>query len=1249
MVDGFKFRLNGKAVRVEGVSPNLTLLDWLRASGRTGSKEGCSEGDCGACSVAVAETDANGKPTYRSINSCLTPLILMAGRDLVTVEGLENGCPHPVQAAMTAHHGSQCGYCTPGFIMSMFEGYYRKDMDREWKLDDQLCGNLCRCTGYRPIRDAALVSLKERKKNRADRFDRSLAKAPVRLKGLEYQQNGEKFFRPSALRELFSIMKQHPGARLIAGATEMGVEIAKRFKKFPILVSIEAVAELAKAKKTKDGWHLGAGLKLTDLAEAVEKDFPEWARMLWVFGSRQIRNRATLGGNLVTASPIGDTAPILLAHGATIVCASAKGGRKVAIDEFFVGYRKTCLKAGEILQEVIVPLPLGKPGGRVLQEWYKVSKRREMDISTVSACFVVHLGKDGKVEAARLAFGGVAATPIRAKKTEKALVGKLWDAKTLEAACKILATEFNPLTDARGTKEYRSGVLVSLLRKFFAGESDGIDYDAALPSAAEPKTLPPPHESGHKHVSGDAVYADDVSLRRENALEVWYVTSPHAKARIKRRDATEARKVPGVRAVLMAEDVPGLNDTGPVVHDEPLFADKEVCFHGQLVALVVGETAEICREAAAKVAVEYEKQKPILTVEEAIQAGSYHTSPNFMRRGDAAKGLKAAPKTMKGTFSFGGQEHFYLEMNAAFAEPGEDGAVQITSSTQHPTEVQQCLAHILAIPANKVVVTVPRMGGGFGGKETQAAGPAALAALAAMKTGRPVRVRFNRDQDMVFTGKRHPFLAKFEAGYDQQGVLTAMKLELFSNGGWSLDLSTPVTDRAMFHSNNCYFIRDVEVSGRVAKTNLVSNTAFRGFGGPQGMLVIEEIMDRIARSLKLSPETVRERNFYRGSGESMTTHYGQGVEDDRISRIWKQLQADAEVAKRRKEIAAWNSKNPMHKRGIGMTPVMFGISFTLTMYNQAGALVHVYKDGSVQVNHGGTEMGQGIHTNIRTIACHELGLSAEQVRVMTTSTDKVPNTSATAASSGTDLNGAAVRNALETLKERMRPVAAGLLKLDDPKKVEFRDGKVGAGSSWVEFDHVAAAAIAQRVSLSATGYYRTPEIHWDRAKGFGRPFYYFAVGAAVTEVEVDGFTGFTRVRRVDILHDVGKSINEGVNRGQIEGGFVQGMGWLTTEQLVWNAEGRLLTHSPDTYKIPAIGDVPKDFRVKFYDGPTGPTAAVKGSKAVGEPPLMLAISVREAIKDAVAGFGGEGPVELTSPSTGEAVFMAIQKRTTSRK
>ena len=400
----------------------------------------------------------------------------------------------------------------------------------------------------------------------------------------------------------------------------------------------------------------------------------------------------------------------MLFRSATMVCASAKGERKVPIDSFFTDYRKTCLKAGEILKEVVVAIPSATAGGRVLREWYKVSKRREMDISTVSACFVVRLDKQGTVTDARLAFGGVAATPIRAKKTEKALVGKPWDAKTVEVACRILAKEFTPLTDARGTKEYRAGVLVSLLKKFHAGESDGVDYDSTLPKVSDPKTLPPPHESGHKHVSGEAVYADDISLRRENALEVWYVTSPHAKAGIKRRDATEARKVPGVAAVLMAEDVPGLNDTGPVVHDEPLFADKEVCFHGQVVAVVVGETAEVCREAAAKVVVEYEKQKPILTVEEALAADSFHTPPNFMRRGDAAKGLKQAPLRMKGTFSFGGQEHFYLEMMAAYAEPGEDGAVQVVSSTQHPTEVQQCIGHILNIPAHKVTVSVPRMG-----------------------------------------------------------------------------------------------------------------------------------------------------------------------------------------------------------------------------------------------------------------------------------------------------------------------------------------------------------------------------------------------------------------------------------------------------------------------------------------------------------------------------------------------------------
>ncbi len=1247
-----EFTLNGERIRLGDVSPNTPLLDWLRASGRTGSKEGCAEGDCGACSVAMIDADAQGRPVWRSFNSCLTPLALVHGRELVTVEGLADGQLHPVQQCMVANQGSQCGYCTPGIIMSMFEGYYRDDLKQDWQVNDQLCGNLCRCTGYRPIRQAALEAWSAAEQSAEDRFGVRLRTTDAVPPATTYEHDGQKFFRPASLSELFALRAAHPGARLIAGATELGLEISKRFKTFSVLISTESVPELRRLEERGGAWHIGGAVTLTQLGDAIADDFPLWAKMLWVFGSRQIRNRATLGGNLVTASPIGDSAPVLLALDADLVLASPRGQRTVPIADFFLGYRKTALADDEVLLEVVVPVAETAAGLSRKRDWFKVSKRREMDISTVSGCFSIETDADGTVTKARLAFGGVAATPARARQAEEFLLGKKWTEETVHEAGRVLAGEFSPISDARGSADYRAGLIRSLLEKFFH-EAPWSEATAPLPDPVIPSDRPLPHDSAHKHVNGEAVYTDDLALRRQNALEVWPVHSPHALARIVKRDATAARAMPGIHAVLMAEDVPGLNDVGAVRKDEELLADKLAQFHGHIVALVVGETAAQCRAAADQVAVEYEPLPPVLTIEQGIAAGSFHSEPNFMRRGDVAAALADAPRVLQGDFSFGGQEHFYLEMQAAFAEPGEDDTVQVTSSTQHPTEVQHAVAHVLGVAANQVVVKVPRMGGGFGGKETQAATLAALSTLAAKVTGRPVRMRFNRDQDMMLTGKRHPFLARFTVGYDANGILRGLKAALFSNGGWALDLSMPVTDRAMFHADNCYYIPHVEIAGQVVKTNLVSNTAFRGFGGPQGMLIIEEILDRVARQLGLPPEVVRERNLYHGTGETNTTHYGQPIEDNRIEQVWHDLKRSADLVARRAEIAAWNTSSPHRKRGLAMTPVKFGISFTNTMLNQAGALVLVYSDGSAQVNHGGTEMGQGINTNITVIAARALGLPLAKIRVMSTATDKVPNTSATAASSGTDMNGMAVLDACEKIIARLRPVAAELLsakhgRSSAPGELEFREGRVfhlDQPADFLEFAQVSQAAWMQRISLSATGYYRTPEIHWDRAAGRGHPFYYFAIGAAVSEVELDEFTGEMQVRRVDILHDAGNSLNEGVNRGQVEGGFVQGMGWLTAEELVWNAEGRLLTHSPDTYKIPAVGDTPRDFRVRLLENAPNPKATVHRTKAVGEPPFMLAISVREAIRDAVAAFGPGGrQVRLASPATGEAIYRAIREQ-----
>jgi xanthine dehydrogenase large subunit len=754
------------------------------------------------------------------------------------------------------------------------------------------------------------------------------------------------------------------------------------------------------------------------------------------------------------------------------------------------------------------------------------------------------------------------------------------------------------------------------------------------------------HESAALHVTGRATYVEDLASRTARLAYAWPLLSPHAHARIVAVDLSAAEAAPGVLCCLQASDVPGENDAGPVRHDEPLFP-SETQFHGQPVLWVVAESEEQARLAAALAKVTYEPLPPILSIAQAIAAESFHLPPDRLRRGEPERALLSAAERLEGELFVGGQEHFYLETQAALALPDDGDALLVHSSTQHPTETQEIVARVLGIAKHQVSVQCTRMGGAFGGKETQANVWAAVAALASKKARRPVLVRLTRYVDMVTTGKRHPFLGRFRAGFEPDGKLTALELELFSDGGFSLDLSSPVLFRAMFHADNCYLLENVQIVGRICKTNTVSHTAFRGFGGPQGMIMIEEVMDLIARRLKLPPHQVRERNFYRPGD---TSHYGQEIKDaDRIERIWIELRESSQFALRSREIAAFNAGSPQLKRGLAITPVKFGISFTTAFFNQAGALVLIYKDGSVQVNHGGTEMGQGLHTKIAQIAAHALGIPLEAVRVMPTRTDKVPNTSATAASSGSDLNGAAVKAACESLKARLAEVAAERFAVP-ADAIVFEAGCVfpsGRRDSALGFGELVSQAYLARVPLFATGYYRTPNIHFDRESGRGHPFHYFAYGAAVSEVEVDGFTGQYRLRRVDLLHDVGDSLSPLVDRGQVEGAFMQGVGWLTTEQLVWDANGAFVSSGASTYKLPTLGELPAAFNVQLLARATEP-GVVYGSKAVGEPPFMLAFSVREALRAAVAAFGGGERVSLASPATPEAVFWAIEAQRSSR-
>ena len=736
----FAFSLNGERVEVRELSTHTTLLDWLRRSGRTGTKCGCNEGDCGACTVAMLDTDHTGRPAWRAVNSCIALLPTLAGREVMTVEGVAgaDGALHPVQAAMVRHYGSQCGYCTPGIIMSMFEGYYREDLRAPWQIADQLCGNLCRCTGYRPIREAARETLlcpgnsgskMCAAKSSCDPHARRLLGDRSALPPCRYERGEESFLRPGSLGELLSLLRRDPGARLIAGGTEIGVEINKQQATCPRLISVEAVAELREVRREPAAWHLGAAAPLTTVEEAIGEEYPSLGKMLWLFGFRQLRNRATLGGSLATSSPIGDAAPVLLSLDASLQLVSeADGARTIPLDEFFTGYRRNALREGEIIQAVI--LPRRQPQRA---EFFKVSKRREMDISAVSAAFWIECDDREVVTCARLAFGGVAATPARARHAERAQVGRTL-ADACDAVLAALGEEFTPLSDRRGSAEYRRGVIRGLWEKFVRGEAGPQDVrgDFARADAwqVESDSRALPHESSTGHVTGRAQYVDDIAQRRP-MLDVWPVCAPHAHARVLRRDVTRARALPGVRAVLLAEDVPGHNNVGVSRKDETLFAEDEVLYHQHLVALVVGDTPEVCREAAKLVEVEYEPLPALVTIHDAIAAESFHTDANYMRRGDWRAGLAASPHRMEGEFELGGQEHFYLETQAAWAEIDGDGNVLISSSTQHPSEIQTIVGEVLDLPRHRIVVQAPRMGGGFGGKETQGNTWAALAAVAA--------------------------------------------------------------------------------------------------------------------------------------------------------------------------------------------------------------------------------------------------------------------------------------------------------------------------------------------------------------------------------------------------------------------------------------------------------------------------------------------------------------------------------------
>jgi xanthine dehydrogenase large subunit len=752
-----------------------------------------------------------------------------------------------------------------------------------------------------------------------------------------------------------------------------------------------------------------------------------------------------------------------------------------------------------------------------------------------------------------------------------------------------------------------------------------------------------PHESALKHVAGAATYVDDVP-EPDGTLHVQLGLATIAKGRILVMDLAPVRAAPGVVRVLAAEDIPGLNDISPVhAHDEPVFATDKVMFHGQPLFAVVAEDRESARRAARLAIVEYAEEAPILDVDAARAAGGgLVITPLKLERGEIEPALAASPRRIEGSMLIGGQDHFYLEGQIALAIPGEDEDVTVLCSTQHPSEVQHMVGQVLGIRAHAVTVEVRRMGGGFGGKETQGNLFAVVSALAAKLTGRAAKLRLDRDDDMAITGKRHDFRVDYRLGFDDEGRILGVDAVYAARSGWSADLSGPVTDRALFHMDNAYFYPAVRARSEPLRTNTVSNTAFRGFGGPQGMVGAERFIEEVAFALREDPLTIRKRNFYGGEGRNLAP-YHQRVTDCVVPEIIAALETRADYWGRREAIRAFNAQSRIIKRGLALTPVKFGISFTATWYNQAGALVHLYRDGTVQVNHGGTEMGQGLHVKVAQVVASAFSIDIGDVKVTATATDKVPNTSATAASSGSDLNGMAALNACETLKSRLVAFACEKWAVS-PDEVSFSGGRVRIGARQMGFGELVDAAYMARTQLSATGFYKTPDIHWDRAAGRGNPFYYFACGAACTEVAIDTLTGEYRVERVDIIHDCGRSLNPAIDIGQIEGGFVQGQGWLTTEELWWDEKGVLKTHAPSTYKIPVASDAPRIFNVSLWEGSPNQKPTIHRSKAVGEPPLMLAISVLHALSDAVASVADHRFCpRLDAPATPEAVLFAVER------
>ncbi|KAM6893047.1 aldehyde oxidase 6 [Lycodopsis pacificus] len=1293
------FFINGKKVTESNADPETMLLSFLREKLRlTGTKYGCGGGGCGACTVMVSRHQPATKTiTHYSANACLLPLCQLHGAAVTTVEGIGSTKTrvHPVQERIAKAHGSQCGFCTPGMVMSMYALLRNKPQPTMEDITQALAGNLCRCTGYRPIVDGCRTFCQEAdccqasgggdcclngaEHEKPQLFDREeflpldptqelifppelmLMAEAANPKTLTFRGERMSWVSPPSLEELVQLKTSNPKAPLVLGNTNIGPDIKFKGILHPLIISPTRVTELFQVTQTPEGVWVGAGCSLTEVRSLLEKLVPQFpeertelfralSRQLGDLGSQQIRNVASLGGNIMSAYPNSDLNPVLAAGNCKVSVICDGGRRELPLNQdFFVSFGKTILKPEEIVVSVFIPF--SRKGEFVGA--FRQAPRKESSFPTVTTGMRVFFSEGSRVvQDVSIYYGGMGPTTVSATKTCAAIATRPWDDETLSRAYDVLLDELVlPPSAPGGQVEFRRSLTLSLLFKFnlevlqklremnvITDELPEKMQMRPLPreiqpslqefqhvskdqSDQDPVGRPIMHRSALGHATGEAVYCDDIPAT-DGELFLALVTSSRAHASITGLDVSEALRLPGVVDVVTAEDIPGQKVRKISGYEEELLAETEVSCVGQMLCAVVADTRAHARRGAAAVKVGYEDlPDPVLTSEEAVEKSSFFEPRLTIERGNVTEAFETVDQVHEGELRIGGQEHFYMETQSMLVVPvGEETEFHAYVSTQWPTLTQDAIAETLRIPSNRVTCHVKRVGGAFGGKVTKTAILACVTAVAAWKTNRAVRCVLERGEDMLITGARHPVLGKYKVGFMNDGRIVAADLQYYANAGNTVDDSLLVTEKILLHIDNAYNIPNLRGHAAACRTNLPSNTAFRGFGVPQGLVVVENVVSDVAALLRRPADQIREINMYKGPS---VTHYKFEFSPESMLRCWEECKAKSDYGARRAAVDQFNQQSRWKKRGMAIIPIKFGIAFSEGFMNQAAALVHIYQDGSVLVAHGGAEMGQGLHTKMQQVASRELRIPPSKIYISETSTSTVPNTSPSAASYGTDANGMAVKDACQTLYQRLEPI-----RQKHPK---------GSWESWAQ------AAFLEKISLSATGFYRGPDMYMDWDKKEGQPFAYFTFGVCCCEVELDCLTGDYRTVRTDIVMDIGRSVNPSVDIGQIEGAFMQGLGLYTMEELKFSPSGLLYTRGPSQYKIPAVCDVPLRFNVYLLPDSPNPHA-IYSSKGIGEPALFLGSSVFFAIKDAVAAARSEsglvGPFPLDSPATPERACLA---------